>query len=189
MSHSPLSFTGRLWNIHSRTASHDFSDLLAKERRIQKGTLSEQIRLSDAMLFAEMGRAVGRIQEAVSRKERVGIFGDYDADGITGAVQLTRAFRRRGIDPLVYLPHREREGYGLKQESIDSIARHNITLLITVDTGINAHEEIEYASSKGMNVIVTDHHVVTHGRPPAYAVLHPLVPSSFPNELSSNRNS
>ncbi len=182
MEQAPLSFTGRRWNIHSRSASHDFSDLLAKERMIHRGTLSEQMRLSNAMLFAEMGRAVGRIQEAVSRKERVGIFGDYDADGITGAVQLTRAFRRRGIDPLVYLPHREREGYGLKQESIDSIARHNITLLITVDTGINAHEEIEYASSKGMNVIVTDHHVVTHGRPPAYAVLHPLVPSAFPNE-------
>lgn len=181
LTNSPLSFTGKRWILADRRFGADLPDVLAQERMIHRGPMAEQVRLSDPMLFPEMGRALDRIRSAIARRERIGIFGDYDADGITGCVQLTRAFRRRGIDPVVYLPHREEEGYGLKTTSIDSLLEQGVTLLLTVDTGISAREEIVHAHHKGMDIIITDHHVAHDGRPPAYAVLHPKIPSEFPN--------
>jgi len=128
-----------------------------------------------------MQQAVGRIERALKGGEKVGIFGDYDADGITGTLQLIRYFRRRGIEPETYLPDRLTEGYGLKLKSIEYFREKGVTLLLTVDTGITAHTEIAAARAAGIDVIVTDHHRVRGGRPGAYAVLHPEVPFPFPN--------
>lgn len=129
-----------------------------------------------------MTKAVARIEKAIAFKEVIGIFGDYDADGITGTAQLVRFFRRHGIEPVTHLPHRAKEGYGMKKASIDALKKKGVSLLLTVDTGISAHEEILHAMKLGMDVIVTDHHRVQKGRPAAFAVIHPLIPSPFPNQ-------
>lgn len=185
-----LSITGKHWTLRNECAQGSATSLvqsLAAERGIvPSGTRSV---LSSPSLFEEMSRAVERIHAAESTGETIAIFGDYDADGITGVAQLVRYFRRRGIEPLTYLPHRVKEGYGLKRESIDALRQRGTTLIITVDTGITAHDECAYARTIGIDVIVTDHHhpvfVPTseglRSRPPAYAVIHPQVPSPFPN--------
>lgn len=182
----PLSLTGKRW-ILRRADSPGLSivDVLKRER----GILDIPKKLSNPFLFPEMEKAVRRIERAIEKKETIGIFGDYDADGITGTAQLIRFFRRRGIEPVIHLPDRAKEGYGMKKTSVDTLHAKGVTLVITVDTGIAAHEEIAYAKSLGIDVIVTDHHrpsprsgEASAGRPLAYAVIHPLVPSEFPNK-------
>lgn len=129
-----------------------------------------------------MQKAVERIQRAMKSGETIGIFGDYDADGVTATAQLVRYFRRHNIEPIVYLPDRMKDGYGMKIPSIDALKVKGVSLVITVDTGIAAHAEIAYASTLGIDVVVTDHHRPQGGRPEALAVIHPQVPSDFPNQ-------
>lgn len=129
-----------------------------------------------------MKKAVDRIHHAMQSGETIGIFGDYDADGVTATAQLVRYFRRHNIEPVAYLPDRMKDGYGMKVPSVDALKAKGVSLLITVDTGIAAHTEIAHAASLGMDVIVTDHHRPQGGRPPACAVIHPQVPSDFPNQ-------
>ena len=118
-------------------------------------------------------QAVERIRRAVEKGETIGIFGDYDCDGITATVQVFRSFRRRNVTPLVYLPHREREGYGLKEESVRYFTDRRATLLITVDTGISSARELAMAREAGIDAIVVDHHHIPPEPPPAFALLHP----------------
>ena len=174
-----LSLTGKLWNIH-RPAPHDVSiiDILRTERGIVDDTSAK---LFDPFLFPEMQKAVDRIESAMKKKETIAIFGDYDCDGITASAQMVRFFRRHGVEPLVHLPDRIKEGYGMRKESIDALKKKGVSLIITVDTGISAHEEISHAKERGIDVIVTDHHRDKGGRPDAFAVLHPLVPTPVPN--------
>ncbi|MFA5800494.1 MAG: DHH family phosphoesterase [Candidatus Peribacteraceae bacterium] len=179
----PRSLTGKQWILRRESPlapGQNIAEVLALERGIssQPGRAGK---LSDPFLFPEMQQAVGRIERALKGGEKVGIFGDYDADGITGTLQLIRYFRRRGIEPETYLPDRLTEGYGLKLKSIEYFREKGVTLLLTVDTGITAHTEIAAARAAGIDVIVTDHHRVRGGRPGAYAVLHPEVPFPFPN--------
>ncbi len=184
MSAPKLSLTGKEWHLKNPDplpADSSFSILLARERGLDLLSDGER-KISDPFLFPEMQKAVERINQAVTKKETIGIFGDYDADGITAALQLVYALRRRGIEPVVYLPDRVIEGYGMRKKSIDALKEKQVSLLITVDTGIASHSEISHASSLGIDTIVTDHHRVLHGRPPAYAVIHPLVPREFPNQ-------
>jgi single-stranded-DNA-specific exonuclease len=162
------------------TASDDIAAILAAERNIALID-SPTFSLSDPFLFPEMQKAVDRIELAMKKGETIGIFGDYDADGITGTAQLVRFFRRHNIEPVVYLPDRLNDGYGLKTKTVDILQSKNIKLLITVDTGIAAHNEIKLLVARGIDTIVTDHHRVQGGRPPAFAVIHPEVPSQFPN--------
>jgi len=151
------------------------------ENLINTRILSSTDALSDPLLFPEMEKAVDRIEKAVESKETIGIFGDYDADGVTATAILVRALRRRGVDPVVYLPDRMKEGYGMKEQSIRSLAGKGVTLLLTVDTGIAAHKEIALATELGIDTIVTDHHKPQGGRPAAYAVIHPEF-AAFPNQ-------
>ena len=137
--------------------------------------------LREPDLLPGLSEAADRVHAAVQQHRKIVIYGDYDADGITAALQLTRFFRRRGVEPIVYLPDRVTDGYGLKRQSIDQLAEKGVTLLITVDTGISAHAEITHAAGKGIDVIVTDHHRPQGGRPGAFAVIHPQVPPGFPN--------
>ncbi|MBI3331503.1 DHH family phosphoesterase [Candidatus Peregrinibacteria bacterium] len=118
--------------------------------------------------------------KAVRAREKIAIFGDYDCDGICSAAQLTRFFRRRGMEPFVRLPHRIREGYGLSAKAIDECAAQGTTLLLTADTGVTAIAEIERARERGMDVIVLDHHHVKEELPPAYAILHPALAPAYP---------
>ncbi len=180
MTDNHLSLSGKQW-VMRRYEAPDLVETLAKERGLDDVVTGKPLKLSDPFKFPEAAKAVTRIREAVSNKETIGIFGDYDADGITGVAQLVRYFRRHGVEPVVHLPHRANEGYGMKTASLDGLHAKGVKLLITVDTGIAAVAEIEHANALGMDVIVTDHHHAPHGRPPAFAVLHPSIPSEFPN--------
>jgi len=180
----PLSLSGRQWILKRQepfSAGQGIAEILARERGISDLDAPGTGKLSDPFLFPEMGRAVERVEEALKKGENIGIFGDYDADGITGTLQLIHYFRRRGVEPYVYLPDRLTEGYGLKLSSIDNFKERGVGLIITVDTGISALAEISAARAAGIDVIVTDHHKPRTGRPDAFAVLHPLVPDKFPN--------
>lgn len=132
----------------------------------------------DPFLFRDMRRAVDRIRQAIEHDEQIIIHGDYDADGVCGSAILVSTLRQ--IAPTakidVYLPHRENEGYGLNLNTVAELADRGVTLLITVDCGSSNHDEITAANERGIDVIVTDHHVVPATPPPAYAILHPLMP-------------
>lgn len=108
--------------------------------------------------FEKMEKVVDKILEKREKKEKVFIYGDYDVDGITAAVFLVLVFRNIGIEVDYYIPNRMEEGYGLDKKTIDFINTKNGKLVITVDTGVNSIEDVKYAESLGIDVIVTDHH-------------------------------
>ena len=128
--------------------------------------------LFDPFLLKDMDRAVERIEQAVKKKERVGIFGDYDADGVTSSVLLMELFRDAlGLTGQVYIPDRTSEGYGMNKPAIDWLADRKVDLIVTCDCGVSNKEEIDYAHKKGIDVIVTDHHHVAHKYSRKYIVV------------------
>jgi len=151
-----------------------------RERTSIKKFLSPSLKdLSDPFLHASMRKAVERIQKAVRDRETISIYGDYDADGLTASVILFTALKRLGAQiGEVYIPDRLGEGYGLHAEAIKQMAERGSSLLITVDTGIAAKEEVKQARFLGLDVIVTDHHQIQEEPPPALAVVHPRHPQS-----------
>lgn len=131
-------------------------------------------------IFPDMPRATERVRSALAAHETIGIFGDYDCDGITATALLVRYFRRHGVEPVVRLPHRVHDGYGLSRAIVEECAARGVTLLLTVDTGITAVEEIAAASALGIDVIITDHHHVPAEVPRALALIHPALAPSHP---------
>lgn len=125
----------------------------------------------DPFLFTGMDIAVDRIIKAINNKEKILIYGDYDVDGITSTTVLKKYLMDRGISVDTYIPNRLHEGYGLNKKAIDTIKERNIDLIITVDCGISAIEEVDYAVRLGMDIIVTDHHEVGEKLPNALAVI------------------
>ena len=122
----------------------------------------------------DMQKAVDRITTALSQRENILIFGDYDADGITATILLYEFFRQLDAPVSFYIPHRTKEGYGLAPRHINSIAvNRKIGLIITVDCGSSSHEAIFAAKKNGIDVIVTDHHHLPDKLPPAIAVINP----------------
>lgn len=124
------------------------------------------------LLLKDVDRAVERILKAKENNEDIWIYGDYDVDGITSTSLCYLALSELGISPKYYIPLRD-EGYGLNKEAMDYIKAQGGKVIITVDCGISAHPEIEYANSLGLDIIVTDHHEINNGNPPAYAVINP----------------
>lgn len=122
-------------------------------------------------LFKGMDIAVERIIKAIKNKEKILIYGDYDVDGITSTTVLKKYLMDRGISVDTYIPNRLHEGYGLNKNAINTIKERNIDLIITVDCGISAIEEVDYAVRLGMDIIVTDHHEVGEKLPNALAVI------------------
>ena len=137
--------------------------------------------LYSPFLMKDMDRAVQRIITAVEKKEKICIYGDYDVDGITATAVVLLFLREVNASVFYYLPNRLQEGYGLDTEALQKITREGATLLITVDCGISDIEPIQYARTKNLDVIVTDHHEPPENLPPAYAILNPKQPGcSFP---------
>lgn len=122
-------------------------------------------------LMPDMEFAVDRIIQAIKNKEKIVIYGDYDVDGITSTTVLKRFLEERGINVGYYIPNRLKEGYGLNKNAIKQIADDGTNLMITVDCGISGIDEVEYAKSMGMDVIVTDHHEPLEILPNALAVV------------------
>lgn len=119
----------------------------------------------------DMEKAVKRTIQAIEKKEKTIIYGDYDVDGITSITVLKSFLKDRGLEVQNYIPNRLKEGYGLNQEAIEKIAKENYTLMITVDCGITSRQEIKLAKSFGMDTIVTDHHEPADVLPDALAVV------------------
>ena len=156
--------------------SHVLARLLAN-RSIVDPTEAERFlnpsfdHLHDPFLFRDMAKAVERIIKAISAGERITIYGDYDVDGVTACAIMHQYLTEKNAGVDVYIPSRHSEGYGLNADAIASIAENGTTLIITVDCGIVAFEEVEKAKSLGIDIIITDHHICDRQRPDAYAVI------------------
>ena len=131
--------------------------------------------LNDPFSLKGMDAAVRRIRAAQQRHETVAVYGDYDVDGITAACLLTEYLRGTGVKTEIYIPDRP-EGYGLNNNAIDTLRSRGVSLIITVDTGITAVAETEYASSLGIDMVITDHHECQARLPDAAAVVDPKQP-------------
>ncbi|VAX25395.1 Single-stranded-DNA-specific exonuclease RecJ [hydrothermal vent metagenome] len=132
--------------------------------------------LLDPMLMASMPEAVDRILSAKDNKEKIVVFGDYDADGITATAILLRFFAQTGITADHYIPDRHTEGYGMSEQAIEKIGSGGCSLVITVDNGINSTGAVDFANGLGIDVIITDHHQPNGPLPNAVAVLNPARP-------------
>jgi len=130
-------------------------------------------KLHDPFLIPDMELCVARLQQAIEKGETVLVYGDYDVDGITATYLLLSYLRGCGLTVFGYFPSRQSEGYGLNDDAIDTYAQEGVTLIVTVDTGITAISEVEYAKSCGMDVIITDHHECGEVLPAAIAVVNP----------------
>ncbi len=124
-------------------------------------------------LMIDMDRGVDRLLKAVFNKERMMVYGDYDADGITSVVILLKFLQDAGVNASYYIPNRIREGYGLNRGAIDRFHAEGVSLLVTVDCGTSDHEEISYARSVGIDTIILDHHEVSDPLPGAVALINP----------------
>lgn len=135
--------------------------------------LQENKEFSDPFLMKDMDKAVERITTAVENGEKICIYGDYDADGVTSTSLLYSYLRDSlGADVMFYIPTRTGEGYGMNKGAVDKIHSQGVTLIITVDNGISAREEIDYANSLGIDTVITDHHMPSGAIPKAVAVVN-----------------
>ncbi|AWB45692.1 single-stranded-DNA-specific exonuclease RecJ [Paenibacillus sp. CAA11] len=142
------------------------------------GTLEQ---LHDPYLLHGMEPAVQRIKQGLSTGEKIMIYGDYDADGISSTSLMILLMRHLGANFDYYIPHRSKEGYGLHNHALEAAAERGFSLIVTVDTGISAVEQIAYAAQLGIDVIVTDHHEPPAVLPEAYTLINPkLSHCSYP---------
>jgi single-stranded-DNA-specific exonuclease len=132
--------------------------------------------LLDPFLMGGMETAVTRIIEGVNNTERILVFGDYDVDGTNGAAMLYLFLKSIGATASFYIPDRIKEGYGISRQGIDKAKADGTRLFLSVDCGITAVDQVEYARSLGMEVIICDHHETNETLPAAYAVLDPITP-------------
>ena len=129
--------------------------------------------LHDPFLMKDMDKTVNRLIEAISSNEKIMILGDYDVDGTTSVSMLYDYFKKKTLEPIYYIPDRYREGYGVSAQSIAFAAEKKVSLIITIDCGIKANEQIESANEKGIDVIICDHHIPDNSIPKAYSIINP----------------
>lgn len=180
----------KIWNISSydknaasvlarKCGVDDFAVLLLQSRGITKAEdvidfiSSSENELSSPFLLKDMDKAVCRIREAIENGEKIHVFGDYDADGVTATALLVSYLETVGAAVTYDIPSRLHDGYGLSPEAAHRIAKSGVQLVITVDNGIASFEEAEIFSSYGIDFIVTDHHKVGDSLPSALAVIDP----------------
>jgi single-stranded-DNA-specific exonuclease len=133
--------------------------------------------LNDPFLMDGMDKAVERLTRAISAKEKILVFGDYDVDGTNSAAMMHLFFRSLGLETMVHIPDRIKEGYGISTTGIERGRKFGATLILAIDCGITAIEQVEFARTLGMDVIICDHHEPAAEIPKAYAVLDPLKPN------------
>jgi single-stranded-DNA-specific exonuclease len=134
---------------------------------------------TDPFLLKDMAAGVARLHTGVVNGERIAVYGDYDADGVTATALMAEFLTSLGVDPRVYIPNRYDEGYGLNEEAIRSLATEGIDLVITVDCGVRATGEVALAAALGMDMIITDHHQPGKQLPEAQAVINPKQPEDL----------
>ena len=146
-------------------------DITEKEK-IEK-FFSRETELSDPFLMKDMDKAVERIKSAVTAGEKICIYGDYDCDGITATTILYSYLESVFANVMYYIPDRNAEGYGMNTGAVEKLKNEGVQLIVTVDNGISAINEIDYANSLGIDVVVTDHHKTQDILPKAVAVVNP----------------
>ena len=139
---------------------------------------SDERLLNDPMLLPDMGKAVDRLQRALDGGEHIGVFGDFDADGITGTALLTTALRDLDANVTPYIPDRVDEGHGLNPDAIGLLHESGVSLLVTVDCGATSVDEVDLANDLGIDSIITDHHSVLPTLPESHALINPRHPDS-----------
>ena len=140
--------------------------------------------LHDPFLFNDMEKVVARLFKAIELKEKIFVYGDYDADGVPGAAIIKSTLDALGAVTGIYIPHREQEGYGLNSGAISYMLDQGGRVVITCDCGISNAAETDEAMAKGMDVIITDHHRIPEVIPKFFAALHPLLPGEkYPNKF------
>ncbi len=127
----------------------------------------------DPYIMKDMARAVERVKKAVQEQEKILIYGDYDVDGVTSTALLADVFEKLGANFEAFIPNRLEEGYGLDKNAVIRFAEKGVSLIVTVDCGINSSEEVDAANNLGMDVVITDHHEVRGKRPAAFAAINP----------------
>lgn len=138
--------------------------------------LSKEVLYHDEMLLSDMEKAVTRIHKAIQNNEKILVYGDYDADGVTSTAILVKTLESLNAIVGWYIPNRFTEGYGPSEGAFRNAHDEGVTLIITVDNGIQGHHEIDIANELGIDVIVTDHHEFGKTTPNAYAIVHPMHP-------------
>lgn len=177
----------KLWSVASLDkdeanyiqTKYKLPPIVAMLLQIRNITSDEEIRdflynnseIASPFEIKDMDKAVYRIKKAIESAEPIAIYGDYDADGVTSTALLYSYLEAMGANVMYYIPSREKEGYGMNKNAIDFLNERGITLIITVDNGIAAIKEISYASSLGIDTVVTDHHMPQAELPNAYAVV------------------
>jgi len=138
----------------------------------------------DPYLFRDMAKAVERIFRAIENKEKIIVHGDYDADGVSASVILVSTLKTLGANDVdVFLPHREIDGYGLNKYTVQTLAQQKTSLIITCDCGVSNFQEVKIANQNNIDVIITDHHGIPEKLPPAFAIIHPLLPGeTYPDK-------
>lgn len=167
---------------HLQQSLNNLPEALARVLAIRGVTSVEKARLffrpeishvHDPFLMKDMDRAVERLLRAIDTSERVLVYGDYDVDGTTSTALMVSFLRDMGLDPIYFIPHRVKHGYGLQPVGIDFAADQGATLIIALDCGITAHAEAEYVTEKGLDLVICDHHTADETVPKAVAVLNP----------------
>ncbi len=154
-----------LWSRGYRT--------LESGRRFLEPSIAD---LNDPSLLKDMAPAVARLRRALEQKERILLYGDYDVDGTSAVVILKKGLGLLGGNASFHVPHRLKDGYGMRSEVVEDAAAAGVSLIVSVDTGIRANAVVEHATGLGIDVIVTDHHLPETELPPAAAVLNPNRP-------------
>lgn len=141
--------------------------------------LSTEPIFSDAFSFADMGKAVECINEAINNDELIAIYGDYDCDGVTATALLYSYLVKRNARVICRIPDRFSEGYGMNKSAVEELYSMGVTLIVTVDNGISCYDEIEFANSLGIKTVVTDHHLPPEKLPNALAVVDPHIVDDY----------
>lgn len=154
------------------------SQLLYNRGKVTREQADEFVRAipppdCDPLKMLGMPEAVARIRQAISDREAIAVYGDYDADGVTATALLTQALKRLGADVRGYIPNRFDEGYGLNNDALKELKEQGVRLVITVDCGVRSPVEAAFAHSIGLDLIISDHHLPGEALPPALAVINP----------------
>ncbi len=142
---------------------------LAEASQVDSFIAADKRLQGNPFLLPDMHQAVARIYQALLSGENIAIYGDFDADGITGTALLVQGLSILGGKAIPYIPHRLTEGYGLKTAALENLYRQGISLVITVDCGITALSQVKKAQKMGLDIIITDHHTTLDIIPPAIA--------------------
>jgi single-stranded-DNA-specific exonuclease len=183
-----ISVSGKKWTVLNKKSTSskkiDIVDVLLKNRGINKKkerdeffnpTDPKKIKVADVGLSKrEINKTIKRLEEAKEKKQKIVIYGDYDADGICATAILWEALYKSKFDVIPHIPDRFEEGYGINSESVEKLKKKNpkLKLIVTVDNGIVAHEAVKTANKLGIDVVITDHHRKEKKTPKSYSIIH-----------------